>query len=64
VTYALLLLPEFSLILLGYLICRTTALNRSVWSQVDALVYYLLFPTLLQPVQLKESVQMQRLDLL
>lgn len=46
-TYALLLLPEFSLILLGYLICRTTALNRSVWSQVDALVYYLLFPTLL-----------------
>ena len=46
-TYALILLPEFSLIFLGYLICRTTALNRSVWSQVDALVYYLLFPTLL-----------------
>jgi predicted permease len=47
VSYALLLLPEFSLILLGYLICRHTALNRSVWSQVDTLVYYLLFPTLL-----------------
>ena len=47
VSYALLLLPEFSLILLGYLICRYTALNRSVWSQVDTLVYYLLFPTLL-----------------
>lgn len=47
VSYALLLLPEFSLILLGYLICRHTALNRSVWGQVDTLVYYLLFPTLL-----------------
>jgi len=47
VSYALLLLPEFTLILLGYLICRNTALNRSVWAQVDALVYYLLFPTLL-----------------
>jgi len=47
VSYALLLLPEFSLILLGYLICRHTELNRSVWSQVDTLVYYLLFPTLL-----------------
>jgi malonate transporter len=47
VSYALLLLPEFSLILLGYLICRYTALNRSVWSQVDTLVYYLLFPALL-----------------
>ena len=47
VSYALLLLPEFSLILLGYLISRHTALNRSVWAQVDALVYYLLFPTLL-----------------
>ncbi len=47
VSYALLLLPEFSLILLGYLICRHTALNRSVWGQVDGLVYYLLFPTLL-----------------
>jgi len=47
VSYALLLLPEFTLILLGSLICRNTALNRSVWAQVDALVYYLLFPTLL-----------------
>jgi hypothetical protein len=39
--------PEFSLILLGYLVCKLTPLNRSVWNQVDALVYYLLFPTLL-----------------
>ena len=45
--YASLLIPEFSLILLGYLVCRLTSLNRNVWSQVDTLVYYLLFPTLL-----------------
>jgi len=47
VNYASLLVPEFSLILLGYLVCKLTPLNRSVWNQVDALVYYLLFPTLL-----------------
>jgi predicted permease len=47
VNYASLLVPEFSLILLGYLVCKFTALNRNVWNQVDALVYYLLFPTLL-----------------
>ena len=45
--YAQLLFPDFSLILCGYLVCRFTALNRSVWSQVDSLVYYLLFPVLL-----------------
>lgn len=45
--YALLLLPDFSLILIGFLVCRHTALNRTVWAQVDALVYFLLFPVLL-----------------
>lgn len=45
--YAQLLLPDFSLILLGYLLCRFTALNRAVWQPVEALVYYLLFPVLL-----------------
>ena len=45
--YAQLLLPNFSLIFLGYLICRYTALNRSVWQPVESLVYYLLFPVLL-----------------
>ena len=45
--YAQLLLPDFSLILFGYLICRYTALNRSVWQPVESLVYYLLFPVLL-----------------
>lgn len=45
--YAQLLLPDFSLILLGYILCRFTALNRSVWQPVEALVYYCLFPVLL-----------------
>ena len=47
VNYAQLLLPDFSLILCGYLVCRYTALNRSVWQPVESLVYYLLFPVLL-----------------
>ncbi len=47
VNYAQLLFPDFSLILFGYLICRYTALNRSVWQPVESLVYYLLFPVLL-----------------
>lgn len=45
--YAQLLLPDFSLILCGYLICRHTPLNRSVWQPVESLVYFLLFPVLL-----------------
>ncbi len=47
VDYARLLFPDFSLILCGFLVCRYTALDRRVWSQVDSLVYYLLFPVLL-----------------
>lgn len=45
--HAQLLFPDFSLILCGYIVCRTTALDRSVWSKVDSLVYYFLFPVLL-----------------
>ncbi len=45
--YAQLLFPDFSLILCGYLVCRYTALDRSVWQQVERLVYYFLFPVLL-----------------
>ena len=47
VNYAQLLFPDFSLILCGFLVCRYTALNRTVWAQVESLVYYLLFPVLL-----------------
>ena len=44
---ALLLLPDFALIVCGYLICRYTALERPLWDGVERLVYYLLFPALL-----------------
>lgn len=44
---ALLLLPDFALILLGFLLCRYTALGRPLWDAVERLVYLLLFPALL-----------------
>ena len=43
----LLLLPDFLLILCGFLICRLTPLNRPVWDGAERLVYFVLFPTLL-----------------
>ncbi len=60
VNYAQLLLPDFSLILLGYLICRYTLLNRQVWQSVELLVYYLLFPTLLFQSILKSPIHFQQ----
>lgn len=45
--YAALLLPDFSLILAGWLLCRFTPLDRGIWGPVERLVYYLLFPILL-----------------
>jgi predicted permease len=47
VNFVHLLLPDFGLILCGYLICRHTPLNRAVWEPVESLVYFFLFPVLL-----------------
>ncbi len=47
VNYAQLLFPDFSLILIGFLVCRYTPLNRSVWGPIESITYYLLFPVLL-----------------
>lgn len=44
---ALLLLPDFLLIAIGFVVCRTTPLDRAVWDGAERLVYYLLFPVLL-----------------
>ena len=44
---ALLLLPDFALIVCGFLICRFTPMRRPVWDGAERLVYYLLFPALL-----------------
>ena len=47
VNFAQLLFPDFSLIVCGYLVCRYTRLDRTVWEPVETLVYYFLFPVLL-----------------
>ena len=61
---ALLLLPDFLLIALGFVVCRYTALNRPVWDAAERLVYYLLFPVLLFNSILKTPLQpMQTLSL-
>ncbi len=60
----LLLLPDFALIALGYLVCRYTALNRPIWDGAERLVYYLLFPCLLfqaivrTPIRLSEVISL------
>ena len=56
--FAQLLLPDFSLILCGFLVCRYTALGRAVWEQVEALVYYFLFPVLLFQSILKSPLDL------
>lgn len=57
--YAQLLFPDFSLILIGHLICRYTALNRPLWQHVEALVYYVLFPVLLFHSIVKSPLDLQ-----
>jgi malonate transporter and related proteins len=54
---ALILLPDFLLIVAGYLICRTTALNRNVWDGVEKLVYFVLFPALLFTAIVRSPLQ-------
>jgi malonate transporter and related proteins len=44
---ALLLLPDFVLVVMGYVLCHHTPLNRSLWDGAERLVYYVLFPALL-----------------
>jgi malonate transporter len=46
-SHALLLIPDFLLIVVGFLLCRFTRLDRPVWDATERLVYYLLFPVLL-----------------
>jgi len=44
---ALLLLPDFLLIVCGFGLCRFSTLDRPVWEAAEKLVYHLLFPVLL-----------------
>jgi predicted permease len=41
------LFPDFTLILLGFLLVRHTDWGRSFWSGLEKMVYYVLFPALL-----------------
>lgn len=43
----LMLLPDFLLIVGGFLLCRFTGFQRPTWDVVERLVYHLLFPALL-----------------
>ena len=54
---ALLLIPDFLLIVVGFVLCRFTPLNRPVWDAAERLVYYLLFPVLLFNSILKSPLQ-------
>jgi malonate transporter and related proteins len=47
VEFARLLFPDFATIVAGFLICRYTPLDRTVWEPVERLVYHALFPLLL-----------------
>ncbi len=58
---ALLLLPDFLLILFGFVICRFTPLNRSVWDGAERLVYFVLFPALLFTAILRHPLSPARL---
>jgi predicted permease len=54
---ALVLLPDFLLIVTGFLVCRYTPLNRPVWDGAERLVYYLLFPVLLFSAIVRNPLQ-------
>ena len=54
---ALLLLPDFLLIALGFVLCHRSALDRAVWDAAERLVYYLLFPVLLFNSIVKSPLQ-------
>ena len=54
---AWLLLPDFLLIVFGFLLCRHTLIDRPVWDGVEKLVYHLLFPVLLFTAIVKSPLQ-------
>jgi malonate transporter and related proteins len=59
-SYILLLLPDFLLIVSGLLLCRYTALDRPLWQAAERLVYYVLFPTLLFTAIARNPLKLQQ----
>jgi malonate transporter and related proteins len=54
---ALLLIPDFALILFGWVLNRITNWGRDFWSGLEKLIYYVLFPALLF-----NSIAKQKID--
>ena len=54
---ALLLVPDFLLIVIGWGVCRYSPLGRPVWDGAERLVYYLLFPALLFEAIVRHPLQ-------
>jgi malonate transporter and related proteins len=56
---AWLLLPDVVLVVLGYVLCRYTPLNRPLWDGAERLVYFVLFPALLFGAIVRNPVPLQ-----
>jgi malonate transporter and related proteins len=56
---AQLLLPDFALIVLGWLLCRYSPLDRKVWDGIERVVYYVLFPALLFNAIVKNPIDLR-----
>ena len=46
-SFAILLIPDFALILFGFILNRITGWERDFWSGLEKLIYFVLFPALL-----------------
>ncbi len=56
-SFAILLIPDFALILFGFVLNRITSWGRDFWSGLEKLIYFVLFPALLF-----NSIAKQKLD--
>jgi predicted permease len=53
----ILLLPDFALIMTGFVLCRFSPFDRPVWDVVERLVYWMLFPALLFASIVRSPIQ-------
>lgn len=56
-SFAILLIPDFALILFGFVLNRITSWGRDFWGGLEKLIYFVLFPALLF-----NSIAKQKLD--
>lgn len=53
----ILLLPDFALIMTGFVLCRYSPFDRPAWEVVERLVYWMLFPALLFASIVRSPIQ-------